>query len=412
VTNRSFAHLSDGTLLRDLAAHVARHRTSTATLIAYLAEVDARKLYRPAGYPSMRAFCVEQLGMSEDSAYKRIQAARAVHEIDALLSALADGRLNLSGVCLLAAHLTPENAAELLDEAAGKSKSAIAQLLARRFPSSEMLPMVEALPEPSRQLAPGQVESSAPGRMEAPAPPFKIAPIAPERFTLQVTISQSAHDFLRSAQALLSHQIPNGDLGKVLERALELAVQQLEKRKFAQTERPRPARQSSKPRTIPAHIRRAVRERDGNQCTFVSERGRRCAARERLEFDHIDPVGRGGEATIESVRLLCRAHNQYEAECAYGAEFMARKRQEAQAAAAERAAAAARKAAAQEKAQEVIPWLRRLGISAIQARQAAERCESIPDASLEDRVRLALSCFGPRTPARGRVVSTSAGFGL
>jgi len=57
-------------------------------------------------------------------------------------------------------------------------------------------------------------------------------------------------------------------------------------------------------------------------------------------------------------------------------------------------------ATAQEKAQEVIPWLRRLGIRADHARQAAERCESIPDASLEERVRLALSCFGPRTPSR------------
>ena len=79
---------------------------------------------------------------------------------------------------------------------------------------------------------------------------------------------------------------------------------------------------------------------------------------------------------------------------------MARKRQEARAAAAERAATEARRATAQEKAQEVIPWLRRLGIRADHARQAAERCESIPDASLEERVRLALSCFGPRTPSR------------
>jgi len=90
---------------------------------------------------------------------------------------------------------------------------------------------------------------------------------------------------------------------------------------------------------------------------------------------------------------------------------MARKRQEARAAAAERAATEARKAAAQEKAREVIPWLRRLGIRAVDARQAAERCESIPDASLEDRVRLALSCFGPRTPSRAPVASASAGCG-
>jgi hypothetical protein len=48
-----------------------------------------------------------------------------------------------------------------------------------------------------------------------------------------------------------------------------------------------------------------------------------------------------------------------------------------------------------EKEQDVIPWLRRLGFSANEARRAAVQCESIPDASLEERLRLALSCLRP-----------------
>ena len=42
----SLSHLSDGTLLHDLATLVARDRTITAQLLAHLAEVDARRLYR------------------------------------------------------------------------------------------------------------------------------------------------------------------------------------------------------------------------------------------------------------------------------------------------------------------------------------------------------------------------------
>ena len=48
-----------------------------------------------------------------------------------------------------------------------------------------------------------------------------------------------------------------------------------------------------------------------------------------LEFDHIEPVARGGASTVENVRLLCRAHNQHAAEQAYGAAFMDSKRGEA-----------------------------------------------------------------------------------
>jgi len=69
---------------------------------------------------------------------------------------------------------------------------------------------------------------------------------------------------------------------------------------------PRP---SSK-RRYTAEVTRAVFLRDGKQCTYVSPDGRRCGARRCLELDHIEPVAVGGEATIENLRLRCRAHNQ------------------------------------------------------------------------------------------------------
>jgi HNH endonuclease len=47
-------------------------------------------------------------------------------------------------------------------------------------------------------------------------------------------------------------------------------------------------------------------------------------------IDHIGPVARGGASTAENLRLLCRVHNQYAAERAFSAEFMAQKRAEAQ----------------------------------------------------------------------------------
>ena len=45
-----------------------------------------------------------------------------------------------------------------------------------------------------------------------------------------------------------------------------------------------------------------------------------------MQFDHIDPYAKGGGATVGGIRLLCRAHNQYEADRVFGAEFMRLKR--------------------------------------------------------------------------------------
>jgi 5-methylcytosine-specific restriction endonuclease McrA len=82
-------------------------------------------------------------------------------------------------------------------------------------------------------------------------------------------------------------------------------------------------------RHIPVAIRRAVVARDEGQCTFVSATGKRCDERTRLEFDHVKPIGVGGVTTVENLRLRCRAHNQFAAECAYGEGFMDAKRGQA-----------------------------------------------------------------------------------
>jgi len=419
----SVSHLSDPDLLRGLASLVAQDRVTTATLLAHLAEVDARRLYLPAAYPSLYAYCVHELRLSEDAAYKRIQAARVARQFPVIFAALADGRLHLTGVGLLAPYLTPANAGDLLAAAAHKTKSEIEELLARRFPRPETMALVEVLPASpppaAEQLAPGRVEAPGPERPQlAPgqvAPRVKLAPVAPERFLLQLTIGRSTQDKLRHAQELLGHQLPSGDLAQVLDHALDALIQQLERRKFAATPRPRRSNHSSpNPRHIPAHVKRRVWERDRGQCTFVSEAGRRCAARKLLEFDHVEEVARGGRASVAGIQLRCRAHNQYGAECAFGAEFMRHKRQEARRTAVARrqetaarasddarAAEQARREAAKEAraraaAEEVITPLRLLGFRADEACHAAALCKTIPDASLEQRVRRALPYFGPR----------------
>jgi len=419
VKRYSLSHLSDESLLRALIALVAQDRTTTAELLAHIAEVDERKLYLPAGYPSMYLYCVDAFHMSEQTAYKRIFVARAARRFPAIFTAVAEGWLHLSAVVLLAAHLTEANADELIGAATHRTKAGVEKLLAERFPQSDLLSWVEAIPTPgsdsgpdpdpdppcsgnvTHQLSPGKVDASSISRPGVDRGPVK--PLSSQSFALQVTIDRQMHDDLRYAQSLLGHQVRAGDLTEVLRLVLKAAIRQLEKRKFAATAKPRPGhkRPSTNPRHIPAHVRRAVWERDQGQCTFVSETGHRCPATEPLEFDHALEVARGGEATVEGVRLLCRAHNQHAAERTFGSEFMRHKRiaaAEARATAkaramAERAQAATERAAAAERVKEkdVVPWLRALGFSASEARRAAARCEDIPNASLEQRVRVALS---------------------
>ncbi len=374
----SLFHLTDHILLQNLVALLSRDCGTTAELLAYLAEVDQRRLYLPAGYASMYLYCVHELGMSEDVAFKRIRAARAARRFPTIFCAVADGRLHLSAVVALAPHLAPENAEELLAAATHKTLAEIELLLAQRFPQPDVPALVQAIAAPAAgdepamrpveapalQLAPGPVEASAPGQaaacgegqlapgpVEVPAPgqaaacgvgqlapgpvaaPVarpKLAPLSPGRFALQLTVDQETYDQLRYAQSLLGHALPSGDVVQVFRRALDALVRELEQHKFAKSARSRPRRSAANGRYVPAEIRRAVWQRDGGRCTFVSDAGRRCEERTRLEFDHVDPVARGGRTTVDRMRLRCRAHNEYAAECAFGSEFMDRKRRGAQ----------------------------------------------------------------------------------
>ena len=95
---------------------------------------------------------------------------------------------------------------------------------------------------------------------------------------------------------------------------------------FGKTNRPRKdiedADTSPGKRGIPAPVKRAVWVRDGGQCTYKTQDGRRCPERHRLEYHHNDPYGFGGDRSVENIRLMCHAHNLYMAEMDFGKEKM------------------------------------------------------------------------------------------
>src|SRR5262245_60907118 len=338
------SHLSDQAVLRSLRTNNEQELASTADLLADLAEVDARRLYRPAGYSSMFTYCVDVLRRSEVSAYKRIRAARAARRFPVIFDMVAEGRLHLSGVVMLAPYLTEPNAQELLAAATHQTAKAIERLLAERFPRPDVPTLVQALmpATPAAELTlksvggdtpvrSGDVELTLKSVEAAPAPTAPVdrptvKPLAPQRFALQVTIDEETHDALRYAQDLLSHELQAGDVDAVLKMALQALIPELENRRFAAADRPRAAKASKSLRHIPARVRREVWKRDGGQCTFVSEDGHRCTERKFVQFDHVIEVARGGEATVEGIQLRCWAHNQYTAERTFGAEFMRHKR--------------------------------------------------------------------------------------
>jgi hypothetical protein len=400
----SLSTVPDQALLERLGALLRSSRRTEADLVAHVGEVDRRRLYARAAVPSMFAYCTEVLHLSDAEAYLRIAAARAARQHPLLLTMLGDGRLHLSAIAKLAPHLTPENRDALLRRATHASKREVEELVAEISPRPDAPCLVRKVPERSgrpaafphgneHQLASHPPVSSAlgtPGVAVEPvggsnglelrpdgvgepasssAPPQSchaeveareslraaarpvVEPLAPSRYKVQFTASAELRGKLERLQALLRAELPDADLGAVIDRAVTQTLERLEARRYARTRAPRTAKgggvaggfvalgstaggsATSRPespvpaRRIPAAVRRAAFERDGGRCRYRDEAGRRCTERHRLEYHHLHPFAMGGTHTLDNVRLMCRSHNLYLAERDYGPRAMAAYRQ-------------------------------------------------------------------------------------
>ena len=301
-------------------AWIKQSRRVESELVAHIAEVDERRLYAREACPSMFSYGTDVLHLSEAEAYLRIAAARASRRHPVLLTMLDDGRLHLSGIAVLAPHLTDTNCEELLARATHKTKRALLVLVAEIAPKPDVFPSIRKLPKPRQkpesehrtsgaESTPSGKSSPAPESAPAPAPeaadkPPVVEPLAPSRYRVQFTASAELHDKLQRLAALM----PGADLASMIEASVTEKLERLEAKRLGKVKNPRKSLEDADTspgvRGIPAPVKRFVWVRDQSQCTFVRSDGRRCPERRGLQFHHDDPYGLGGDRSAANVRLL------------------------------------------------------------------------------------------------------------
>src|SRR6187402_704259 len=141
----------------------ARSNVALADLLAHLGEVERRGLHRLRACASLYTYCIYELRMSEDAAFRRAKAARLVREYPELRAAIAKGELHLTGVLMIGPHLGGERHAEILQRSRFRSKRELLRLIARIDPKPEVPARVEP-------IGPTPVEASALIGREKPRP--------------------------------------------------------------------------------------------------------------------------------------------------------------------------------------------------------------------------------------------------
>jgi hypothetical protein len=393
--------LGNDQLLVALKELVERDCGLEAELISHLGEVEARRLHLEPGCSSMFDYCVNVLCFAEGVAYKRIGVARAVRNFPEAGRAISRGEIHLSGASLITPHLSQESVGEWLKAARHRTTREIKQLIADRFPREAVRSSVRRVPSRSGNadrvlrtihgqrallpVGPPTPNPPRPGTTEARRPGFETPSILPansapsirsgssessvssaraespksgmtealgaERYVVRLTADEKVHAQLQELRSLLRHSVPDGDVGKILARAIGVLLEQVRKQKIGATDSPRAKDSSPSPpkarslgaspkgskfeaepcspqgrtpakRKIPVAIRRTVWKRDSGRCTYQSSNGRGCESREALEFHHRVPWAHCREHTVDNIALRCRAHNQYEAVLDFGSEHM------------------------------------------------------------------------------------------
>jgi hypothetical protein len=124
-----------------------------AVLLAHLAEVEARGLHRVRACVSLHSYCIYELRMSEDTAFRRVAAARLVRRFPLLFSAVERGEIHLTGLLLLGPHLTEANVVEVMALAKHRTKREILGLVRRLDPLPDVPNRIEVLgPAPRAAL--------------------------------------------------------------------------------------------------------------------------------------------------------------------------------------------------------------------------------------------------------------------
>jgi hypothetical protein len=258
------AHLSDDVLLTSVKRLTGTSNELTAQLLAHLAEVEARGILRTMACATLYTYCVYELRMSEDEAQRRCRAARVCRQFPVLFDMLADASIHLTGILLLAPHLTDDNHREVLARARYRSKREVEKLVAELAPRADIPACIEPLHvakrAPSGHAAMmaalcGHVRSIPPGNGRGEAPVGALAeqeltnevqprpelepltadtnppPSPPMHYKVQFTADEAYLALLEEACDLLAHTNPTRDFVEVQRRALELLVADLRKRK-------------------------------------------------------------------------------------------------------------------------------------------------------------------------------------
>jgi len=341
--------LSTDELDRSTKNLVLREKKNLACVIAHLAEIAKRKVHLECGYKNLFEYCVRRLNLSEGSVYRRIQVAKVCRDFPQVLVHLGAGRVSLTVASLLAPHLREDTVEKLLCDCAGMTRREVEEYIVLLNPKPTFVPSIRKRPTCVPETAQDRgAQTPAPGESRAPRP--LLEPASPEVYNFRFSAQRAFKEKLERFAEVVGVERPQKHLERILEKALEIALEKKDPARSRERRLKKEARRSSeanshrpgdvaektadnrpvgyangrseRSRYISASVREEVVARAGYQCEYRSLGGTRCMQRTGLQVDHKGLFSNGGTHEKENLRVLCGRHNRFCAEKVLGTQFV------------------------------------------------------------------------------------------
>ena len=128
----------DIVIVNTLRANLRQENRGIAKFIESLLELNAARGWARLGFSSLHDFCTRDLGLSDAEAATRIRVAYLSQSIPDLLPALAESRISLTGIRILAPILNSDNFSETVKTVQGLSTRDLETFRAKILPSAEL----------------------------------------------------------------------------------------------------------------------------------------------------------------------------------------------------------------------------------------------------------------------------------
>ncbi len=298
-------HLRDDELLTLTKDLVQMERTTLTKILHHLREIERRRLYSDLGCASLFEYAVKHLQYSEGQAGRRIQAMRLIKEIPEIEQKIESGALSLSNIAQAQSFFRESTLA-----GAGSAPTVT------REQKLQVLSLLE-----NKSARDGQRELIQLGG-DVAIPKERERVLADDKSEVRFVMDQDLRQKLEEVRSLLGPEGAALGFADLVAKLAQLSAEALRAKRFGKRrseaamagggqsvcpETPTPTPESSPPHRNPRYISQELKsfvwQRDRGACT-------RCGTRRQINYDHITPVARGGQATAENLRLLCFACNQ------------------------------------------------------------------------------------------------------